>query len=164
MAQNNVTEILQAVVGELKDMARSETVIGEPVMAGDKTLVPVVTISVGFGAGGGQGDSTNTSAGFGGGGGAGLRIEPSAFIVLERDGVSLLPAKRGSWENLVNAIPNAVEKITKLRQDMRARQGSQYGTGSEYESYTGGEGQGGQTPGGSSGGGPTMGGPTSGLR
>lgn len=162
MAQNNVTDILQAVVGELKDMARSETVIGEPVMAGDKTLVPVVTISVGFGAGGGQGDSGNANAGFGGGGGAGLRIEPTAFIVLERDGVSLLPAKRGSWENLVNAIPNAMEKISKFRQEQRNRQSGQY-SGSEYEpGYTTGEsggqfGTGGEFPGE---GNPPTGGPT----
>jgi uncharacterized spore protein YtfJ len=52
---NNVVEILKAVVGELKEMTNSRTVVGAPISAGDKTLVPVVTITVGFGAGGGQG-------------------------------------------------------------------------------------------------------------
>ena len=53
---NNVVEILQGVVGELKDMARSESIIGEAITIGDKTVIPVVKISVGFGAGGGQGE------------------------------------------------------------------------------------------------------------
>jgi len=114
MPSNNVAEILQVLVSELKQMARTESIIGEPVKAGDKTFVPVCTISVGFGAGGGSGkEGTGT---FGGGGGAGLRIEPTAFIVMDKDGVSLLPAKRGSWENLVEAIPGAIEKLSKLKE------------------------------------------------
>jgi uncharacterized spore protein YtfJ len=118
---NNVVDILKAVVGELKDMVNSKTVIGEPVTAGDKTLVPVISISVGFGAGGGQKEESNAAGGFGGGGGAGLRIEPAAFIVLTKDGASLLPAKRGSWESVIDAIPGAIEKITKLKESMKSQ-------------------------------------------
>ncbi|PWB71059.1 sporulation protein [candidate division GN15 bacterium] len=112
MPNNTVAEILQVLVGELKQMARTESIVGEPVKAGDKTFVPVCTISVGFGAGGGSKEATS---GFGGGGGAGLRIEPTAFIVMDKDGVSLLPAKRGAWENLVEAIPGAIEKLSKIK-------------------------------------------------
>jgi uncharacterized spore protein YtfJ len=113
---NNVAEILQVLVSELKQMARTETIVGEPVTAGDKTLVPVCTITVGFGAGGGSGSGPDgTSSGFGGGGGAGLKIQPTAFIVLDKDGVSLLPAKRGSWENIIEAIPGVIEKVAKLK-------------------------------------------------
>lgn len=115
MPNNNVAEILQVLVGELKQMARSESIIGEPVKAGDKTLVPVCTISVGFGAGGSGAGKEGTPGGFGGGGGAGLRVEPTAFIVLDKDQVSLLPAKRGSWESLIEAIPGAIEKISMLK-------------------------------------------------
>jgi uncharacterized spore protein YtfJ len=117
---NNVVDILKAVVGELKDMVNSKTVIGEPITAGDKTLVPVISISVGFGAGGGQKEDPNAAGGFGGGGGAGLKIEPAAFIVLTKDGVSLLPAKRGSWESIIEAIPGAIEKVAKLKESMKS--------------------------------------------
>lgn len=116
---NNVVEILKAVVGELKEMTNSKTVVGSPISAGDKTLVPVVTITVGFGAGGGQGEKQNVAGGFGGGGGAGLRIEPTAFIIIDKDGVSLLPAKKGSVENVIDAIPGAIEKIAKLRSSFK---------------------------------------------
>ncbi|RKX24406.1 MAG: sporulation protein, partial [Candidatus Zixiibacteriota bacterium] len=95
---NNVVEILQGVVGELKEMARSESVIGEPITIGDKTVIPVVKISVGFGAGGGQGEGTAddkkaSGTGFGGGGGGGAKIEPHAFIIIDGDKIRLLPTK-----------------------------------------------------------------------
>jgi len=116
MSSNSVAEILQVLVSELKQMARSETIVGEPIKAGDKTLVPVCSIMVGFGAGGSAGTNKDgTNNGLAGGGGAGLKIEPVAFIVLDKDQISLLPAKRGSWENLVEAIPGAIEKLAKLK-------------------------------------------------
>ena len=39
---------------------------------------------------------------------------------MDKDGVSLLPAKRGSWENLVEAIPGAIEKLSKLKEKKAA--------------------------------------------
>jgi uncharacterized spore protein YtfJ len=111
---NNVTDILRAVVGELKDISRSETIIGEPVTIGSRTVIPVVKISVGFGAGGGQGEGNKVGEGFGGGGGGGARIEPAAFIIMDDDGVSLLPATKGSWESLIDAIPGIAKKISKV--------------------------------------------------
>lgn len=112
--QNNVVEILKAVVGEIRDMARSETIIGEPVTVGKRTVIPITKISFGFGAGGGQGESGKVGEGFGGGGGGGAKIEPAAFIIMDEDGVSLLPATKGSWESLINAIPGVASKLADL--------------------------------------------------
>ena len=111
---NNVVEILKAVVGELKDISRSETIIGKPVTIGSRTVIPIMKISVGFGAGGGQGEGNKIGEGFGGGGGGGARIEPAAFIIMDDDGVSLLPATKGSWESLIDAIPGIASKISKV--------------------------------------------------
>ncbi len=118
---NNVTEILKAVVGELKDISKSETIIGEPVTIGSRTVIPIVKISVGFGAGGGQGEGGKVGEGFGGGGGGGARIEPAAFIIMDEDGVSLLPATKGSWESLIDAIPGIASKISKVAKKFRAK-------------------------------------------
>ncbi len=110
---NNVVEILKGVVGELKEVARSETIIGEPVTVGDKTVIPIVKISFGFGAGGGQRDSGKADQ-YGGGGGGGARIEPAAFIIMDADGVSLLPAGKGKWDSLIDAIPGFANKMSKF--------------------------------------------------
>jgi uncharacterized spore protein YtfJ len=117
---NNVVEILQGVVGELKQMAQSESIIGDPITVGDKTVIPVVKLSVGFGAGGGQGEDEKKRAGFGGGGGGGASIEPAAFIIMDKDGITLLPAKKGSWEGLIESIPGIAKKIGKLKDKFKS--------------------------------------------
>lgn len=117
---NNVVEILQGVVGELKEMAQSESIIGEPITIGDKTVIPVVKISVGFGAGGGQGEDEKARSGFGGGGGGGAKIEPAAFIIMDSDGIRLLPAKKGSWEGVIESIPGIAKKISKWKDSLKS--------------------------------------------
>ncbi len=109
--QNNVVEILKAVVGEIRDMARSETIVGEPVTVGKRTVIPITKISFGFCAGGGQGEGSKVGEGFAGGGGGGAKIEPAAFIIMDEDGISLLPASKGSLESLINAIPGIASKL-----------------------------------------------------
>ncbi len=83
---NNVVDILKGVVGELREISKSETIIGQPITVGNRTVIPVVKISVGFGAGGGQGEDEKKGSGFGGGGGGGARIEPAAFIIMDDSG------------------------------------------------------------------------------
>jgi uncharacterized spore protein YtfJ len=120
MSNNNVVEILHSVVGELKEMARSESIVGDPITVGDKTVIPVVKMTVGFGAGGGQGESESKRSGFGGGGGGGVSIEPAAFIIMDKDGISLLPAKKGNWEGLIEAIPGVAVKIAQLKDKFKS--------------------------------------------
>ena len=115
---NNVVDILKGVVGELREIAKSETITGEPITIGDKTVIPIVKISVGFGAGGGQGENEKAGTGFGGGGGGGAKIEPSAFIIMDKDGVSLLPATKGTWEGLIDAIPGLAKKFSKVKDSL----------------------------------------------
>ena len=109
---NNVVDILKGVVGELKDIARSETIVGEPVQAGNITVIPVVKISIGFGAGGGQGETEKKESGFGGGGGGGARIEPAGFIIIEEKGVRFLGTGKGKWENIIEAVPGIARKVS----------------------------------------------------
>lgn len=116
---NNVVDILKGVVGELREIARSETIIGEPVTIGNRTVIPVVKITVGFGAGGGQGEDEKSRSGFGGGGGGGTKIEPAAFIIIDEKGVSLLPVAKGKWENIIDAIPGIAKKISKLKDKLK---------------------------------------------
>lgn len=110
----NMIEMLSAIVGEIKAIAKSETIIGEPVTLGDKTVVPLVKVSVGFGAGGGEGTESDKRSGYGGGGGGGVMIEPAAFLVIDGDKVSLLPAKSQRFEKIIESVPNVLEKIQKL--------------------------------------------------
>lgn len=115
---NNVVEILKGVVGELREIAKSETIIGEPVTIGDTTVIPIVKISVGFGAGGGQGENDKNQSGFGGGGGGGARIEPAGFIMINKEGASFLPASKGKWDGIIDAIPGLAKKVGKWKDSL----------------------------------------------
>lgn len=123
MADNKVSEILKDIVGELKEIARSQSVVGDPITVGGKTVVPVVKISVGFGAGGGQGEQSGKGSGFGGGGGGAARIEPAAFIIMDDKKISLLSAKPGKLDALVEAIPDLFGKIKELKSKMSHEKG-----------------------------------------
>ena len=120
---NNVVELLKGVVGELREIAKSETVVGDPVTIGDTTVIPIVKISVGFGAGGGQGEDEKSRSGFGGGGGGGAKIEPAAFIIMDKDGVRLLPASKGKWDSIIDAIPGMAKKISKWKDKLTSDNG-----------------------------------------
>ena len=130
---NNVTEIIRGVVEELKQIARTESIVGEPITIGNKTLVPIVRITVGFGAGGGEGSDDKSRSGFGGGGGGGAKVEPAAFIVIDDTGISLLPVKPGAIDSLVEAIPALIGKLGKLKSKLSSDNNSE----SSSESSTG---------------------------
>ncbi|HDL01159.1 MAG TPA: sporulation protein [candidate division Zixibacteria bacterium] len=124
MMANNVSEILRSVVGELKEISKSETIIGDPITVGDRTVIPIVKISFGFGAGGGQGEKEKAGTGFGGGGGGGVKIEPSAFIIMDKDGVSILPANKGKWDSIIDSIPGFAKKLSNLKGKMKTSEKS----------------------------------------
>jgi len=98
------------MLGELKSTLKSETIIGDPIVVGEVTIVPVTKISFGFGAGG---DGNSKKDGFGGGSGGGASVEPVAFIVITGKEAKILPLKssQASWEKLFD--PALYGKIKK---------------------------------------------------
>ncbi len=119
MADNKVSEIMKDIVGELKNIAKSQTVVGDPITVDKRTVIPVVKISLGFGAGGGQGEHEG-KAGFGGGGGGAVKIEPSAFIIMDEKKISLLSAKPGRLDALVEAVPALFGKVKEIKDSFKS--------------------------------------------
>jgi uncharacterized spore protein YtfJ len=98
-------------------MVSTKTVIGEPFVIGEVTLIPIISATVGLGGGGGEGtagDETKGKAGgVGEGLGAGFRVSPVGVVVIKGDDVTLLPVRsRGSWlEKLMETLPSLAGKI-----------------------------------------------------
>lgn len=70
-------EILRTIQERLADVAHVKRVFGEPITAGNKTVIPVARIMYGFGAGSGRGGgSSEAPMGSGDGGGGGARAWP----------------------------------------------------------------------------------------
>ncbi|MBD3232550.1 MAG: sporulation protein [candidate division Zixibacteria bacterium] len=132
---NQVEEIMRAIVGELKSMANSESIIGKPITVEGKLVVPICKMTVGFGAGGGEGEEKETRRGFGGGGGGGAMLEPVGFIIVVGEKVSLLPVKPGKTGEIIEMIPYLIDKIKGLKGSGKKGKGAG-GEGKETEEDT----------------------------
>lgn len=53
----NLKSLLSSIIGELRKIATTETVVGKPIELGNKKVIPISKILVGFGVGGGEGKS-----------------------------------------------------------------------------------------------------------
>ena len=114
---NSIEGLIERVMGELHRIVQTKTVVGEPVEAGDLTLIPVSKITFGFGAGGGQQGKGQSGTG------GGATVEPIAFVVIDRDGkaqILTLSDKDVSWSQILGLMPEAVSKI-KWFVDRKAR-------------------------------------------
>ena len=111
-----VPDIFNTILDHLEVISKAETVLGEPITVGEKTVVPVVKMSLGFGAGGNDesGKEKNIS---GGGGGGGVSISPVGFIIMEGEKTFFLPVKAKSVSALTEMIPNIIEKVSSLKKE-----------------------------------------------
>jgi sporulation protein YtfJ len=78
----------------------------------------VSRVSFGFLAGGGEYEAKNlpeADTPFAGGGGAGVSVQPVGFLVVDQNGVKVLPAQHlTAWERAVNCAPQLLEDIKNL--------------------------------------------------
>ena len=106
---------MATTIEKLRELANSETVIGNPIKVSENTtIIPVSKLSIGFASGGSDFPAKNPKDLFGGGGGAGITVTPKAFLVVENGNVRLLQlAKDGeSIDRLCNMIPDAINQIS----------------------------------------------------
>jgi len=116
---------LEAVVDNLLDgmhqISKIETVVGEPLQAGDAMLVPIHRLRVGFGVAsvgaGGHGETGEGTYG-GRGVGGGVQVEPIAVVAIAKDGRPRLMAIDGEPEQMVGQlfeqIPDLLGRILSL--------------------------------------------------
>jgi len=117
-------DILKDLIGELKTLAKTETIVGSPFSAGDFTVIPISRVSLGVGAGGGTGGhQTKGATGEGGGGGGGIRIQPVALVAVRGAELHVHTLGRGAaFTHTVEKMPELVEKsLEKLFEAWAAR-------------------------------------------
>jgi uncharacterized spore protein YtfJ len=68
----DVQEILQTIGERLQSSATVKCVYGDPITAGDRTVIPIARVKFAFGGGGGKFT--------GSGGGGGVRAEPAGMV------------------------------------------------------------------------------------
>lgn len=107
-----VENLLDTLLGKLKNLVDSETVIGKPISAGKATVIPVTKISFGFGAGGGKAKGDGES---GTGTGGGAIIEPVAIIMIEDDLIRVHSLKDNTIAKVIDLVPGILKKFSKTK-------------------------------------------------
>ena len=118
----NFAETIKEALAEVRSMADSQTIIGEPIVVGETTLIPVSKVSIGVGLGGGTyGKDSGNNAGAGG---TGLTVSPVAFIVISKNGTPTLlnvgsefasPKIAGTVSEIDKALDDVPEIISKVK-------------------------------------------------
>ena len=116
----DLEQIAKSMLGEMERVLDTKKVVGEPITAGDSTIIPLVSLGLAFGGGVGEGNAPgqqeSQAQGSGSGAGVGGGVKPVAVVVITKDGVRLEPLKRGATpvlERVVDTIGKAAERHSK---------------------------------------------------
>jgi uncharacterized spore protein YtfJ len=121
---DSVESLVKTTLDEIEKALSAKTVVGEPIIIGEATLIPVISVGLAFGAGGGQGknESKRTGEGAGSAVGGGAWAKPRAVIIVDKDGVRIEPiAGRMSFamEKLGETIPRIMETVMQKIEDRK---------------------------------------------
>ena len=134
MSEYPIEGLMNTAMNSIKEMVDVNTIIGEPIETSNNIVViPVSKVNFGFASGGSEfngkvdkkvitknekeenGCKNKYRMPFGGGSGAGVSISPIAFIVVQQNGVKLLPIEHSSSvDKLLDLVPDFVDKINQI--------------------------------------------------
>ncbi len=116
MKDTPVNKIMETTIERIREMVDISTIIGEPMVTGTTTLIPVSKVTYGFSSGGTDLPSKSNQELFGGGGGGGISITPIAFIVIENGKTRMMQINNftSSADRAIAMIPELVDKVTEL--------------------------------------------------
>ena len=110
--------LVKTSMEEIRGMLSAERVVGEPIVVGGTTIIPLVSVGFGFGGGGGTGKGgksekeTGEGRGMGTGGGGG--VKPVALIIINEEGVRV-EALKGAMSSLAESVSDLVVKVMEKR-------------------------------------------------
>jgi uncharacterized spore protein YtfJ len=108
----------ETVLESVKKLVDANVIIGQSIVSGNITIIPVFKASIGIISAG----KSAAESPFGGGG-AGVSVTPVTFIVIEKDTVKILQAGDSSTiERLIDAVPGLIDKLTDMLADKEAEE------------------------------------------
>ena len=95
---------VEVLFNKVDDLVSTKTVVGEAIVIGDLTLLPLIEVAVGVGAG--AKEDSNAA------GGMGAKITPSAVLVIHAGGVQMINVKnQDAVSKLIDMAPGVVNKL-----------------------------------------------------
>ena len=117
MSENSITGIMDVTLEKIRTMVDAQTIIGNPIVMNDISIIPVSKVSFGLATGGS--DFPAKAAGqtlFGGGGGAGVSIAPVAFLVINGNDVKMLQIYKdaSTADKAISLLPELFDKVSSM--------------------------------------------------
>lgn len=104
--EKQLNESLEVLFNKVEDLVSTKTIVGDAVIIGDITLLPLIEVSVGVGAGATE-DGKGSAAG-----GMGAKITPSAVLVIQKGNVQMINIKNQDAVNkLIDMAPGIAQKL-----------------------------------------------------
>lgn len=113
----NFTHNMDVLFSNLEDLTKKEAILGKPVTHGDKTLIPVMSITIGYGTGSNKSKmgspNANQTANMGTGAlGLGARVSTDAVVVIEKNNVTMLPTtQKSNLSMMIDKLPQMVSSV-----------------------------------------------------
>lgn len=121
-----IGDMMDVSMQKIREMVDVNTIVGDPIVAGDITLIPISKVTFGFTSGGldyhGKNQPANSANSFGGGAGAGVNIIPMAFLVVKGDSVrvlSIAPPPTTTLDRVIDTAPDLFDRVTDLFKDKK---------------------------------------------
>jgi sporulation protein YtfJ len=111
--EKNIEGLLGTAMEKLGGIVNVNTVVGDPIQAGDTTIIPISKVSLGFVAGGGEyGGKEQAEPAFGGGSGGGMAVNPVGFLACTNGQVRYIPVNgQDPLDKLVDMTPGLIDKV-----------------------------------------------------
>lgn len=117
--QNQIQEIIEAAISNLRQVAEVNTIIGTPIISSNgATVLPVSQVTIGFVAGGGEYGNekilkNSYSTQFAGGTGGGATLTPMGFLVLAENDIKMVKlCEQNNLEKFIDISKDFFERVT----------------------------------------------------
>ena len=111
----NLPNMLQDTISKIREMMSVNDVVGDPILVGDVTIIPISKVSVGFGGGGADNAKAVNKDAFGGGMGGGVKVQPICFLVVKDGNVRMMPVPvpaNSTADRILEMVPDTLDKIS----------------------------------------------------
>ncbi|MBR0415414.1 MAG: GerW family sporulation protein [Clostridia bacterium] len=133
---NAASAKLEATINQIKNVVDVNTVIGQPIVVGEVTILPVSKVTYGFASGGSDLPTKTNKDLFAGGGGAGVTLQPLAFLIVSEAGVRILEVSSKYNNGLDRALTMAPDLIDKVKETIGSLKGGSEETAEVKEEAT----------------------------
>ena len=108
---SNLNENFDAMFNRVERFVSSKTVVGEPIVIGGTTFIPLVDVAFGMGAGQNSAVEKDKKGGSAAGG-MGAKITPTAIMIIQDGSVQIMNvSNQTAIDKIVNMVPGVMNKL-----------------------------------------------------